>query len=333
MRRIARKIARHVGRLLAAVGPDGLLTGVAITGLAILCAHFGVRLTLVLDSFAPIIVLGALLGVTALARSPLLLERRPGDRRRFLEMQAHAVRTWSPFVLLYVCYRALRGTMNLIVGTVGVEDKLKALDEALLGVSPSWWMQQFATPWLTELMSYAYALMFVLPLVILGLLYMRDRTRDFREVALAVLGAFYLGFVIYLLVPAKSPRLVYDYAVPLVGNIGIYDLSTQAWDKLQQITYDAFPSLHTAISAIALLYSIRFGSALSRRFPKLLFWIYLPHVILLQISTLYLRQHYFVDLIGGWALALVVYWMAPRLAGAWDVLVSRVNAAGRATLA
>ena len=29
------------------------------------------------------------------------------------------------------------------------------------------------------------------------------------------------------------------------------------------------------------------------------------HVALLQLSTLYLRQHYFVDLIGGWALAAI----------------------------
>ena len=308
---------RSLRRLLTAIGPDGLLTGLALAGLGVLCASMGGRLRLVVDGLAPVIVLGALLGVTALARFPLLLERHPGDRRRFLAMQVHAVRTWAPFVLLYVCYRALRGTMNLIVSH-GVEDKLKAIDEALLGVSPSWWMQRFASPWLTELMSYAYALMFVLPLVILGLLYMRDRKRDFREMALAVLSAFYMGFIIYLLIPARSPRVVYHYDVQLTGVIGLYDLSTKAWDKLQQITFDAFPSLHTAISAIALLYARRFGTALSTRFPRLLFWIYLPHVVLLQISTLYLRQHYFVDLIGGWALALLVVWMAPRRSSSWD---------------
>src|SRR5262249_15229223 len=129
---------------------------------------------------------------------------------------------------------------------------------------------------------------------------------DFRTVALSVLAAFYLGLVGYLLVPARSPRLCYAYDVPLRGVFGLYEASSWAWDSLQAVTYDAFPSLHTAISSIALVWAWRL-------LPRTWFWTYLPFVILLQISTLYLRQHYFVDLVGGWALAALVVWLAPRL--------------------
>ena len=43
----------------------------------------------------------------------------------------------------------------------------------------------------------------------------------------------------------------------------------------------------------------------------------MPFVIGLWVSTIYLRHHYFVDLLGGWALAPVAAWLAPRIDGWW----------------
>lgn len=320
---------RHATRLFFAIGPDGLLTAVAIVSLGAVAGVLGGKFQLGLDGLAPLVMLGVLLALTAVVRLPLLLDRRPGDRRRFFEQQVLAARSWAPFFLVYVSYRALRGTMDYVIRG-GVEWKLKALDEALLGVSPSWWMEKIASPWLTELMTYGYSLMFVLPLLVLVLLYARERMAGFREVALAVLAAFYLGLVLYLIVPAKSPRLVYEYATKLHGALGFYEISELAWDRLNRVTYDAFPSLHTCISSIALVYAWRHGAALSRRRPRLLFWIYLPHVAVLQMSTLYLRQHYFVDLIGGWALAGFVLWLAPRMVRGWEALRARALVLGGA---
>jgi membrane-associated phospholipid phosphatase len=306
----------RAGRFVLRLGPDSMMTAIALVGLALVVGLLGGSMELAIDSAAPLVVLGAFMAVTAIVRAPLLFR----DRRRFFEQQALAIRAWAPFVLLYVCYRALRRTMNLLV-VHGVEDKLRALDERLFGISPSWWFDRFASPWLTDLMAFAYGLMFVLPMIVLVLLYVRERRDAFREVALALLGAFYLGFALYLLVPARSPRIVYDYPHALHGATGLYELSALGWDRLQQITYDAFPSLHTTISTIALAFAWRHGSALSRRRPRLLFWIFLPCVIALQISTLYLRQHYFVDLIGGWALAALVVWLAPLAVRGWNALV------------
>jgi membrane-associated phospholipid phosphatase len=303
---------RRAYGFLLSLGPDTLVTIVALFALGLIAYRLGAPLDLVLDSAAPVVVLAALLLVTALARAPLLFSTRPGDRRRYLGSQVFAIRAWAPFVILYVCYRALRRTMNLIV-TSGVEDQLRALDERLLGISPSWWFERFASPWLTDLMAFAYGLMFVLPLILLVLLYVKDWHLPFREVAVSILLAFYLGFFLYLIVPARSPRIVYEYATELSGALGLYELSTIGWDRLQEITYDAFPSLHTTISSISLAYAWRYRSALSTRREYLLFTLFLPCVVALQVSTLYLRQHYFVDLMGGWALAALCVWLAPRL--------------------
>jgi membrane-associated phospholipid phosphatase len=40
-------------------------------------------------------------------------------------------------------------------------------------------------------------------------------------------------------------------------------------------------------------------------------------VLGLWVSTIYLRHHYAVDLLAGWALAPLALWLAPRIDGWW----------------
>lgn len=285
---------------LAALGPDGVLSAIALIVVATLVARVD-RLVVPLATVVPYACVGGGLVVTS-----ALVQR---SRR--------VVRVWIPFVFLYLSYRALRGVLLLIPDAAGRHGELKAADEALLGVSPAWAMEPYATPWLTELLAYAYATMFVLPLVVLVTLSVRGHERALRRAALALLVAFYLGFLVFLLVPAKSPDIVYTFDTQLSGY-GFYEASMTTWQQLQQITFDAFPSMHTAISTIALVHARRLGMLLSPRHPRAFFCAYLPIIVLLQIATMYLRQHYFVDLLAAWALAAVSLWLADCADRAWS---------------
>lgn len=278
-------------------------------------ALLGGRLVVPADTILPYGIAATLL-FTAIATAdlPLLIGTGASERRLFFERQTRALRLWLPFLILYVCYRALRSSLLQLVQHEGVQDTLKDVDERLLGVSPAWWMESFATPWLTELMAYAYSTMFLPPAIIMVTLYLRGRDSDLREVGLALLTAFYLGFFLFLLVPAKSPDVVYHFGSDLTGY-GFYEWSMQAWRQLQQVTFDAFPSMHTCISTIALVLAYRHGDAFCSRHPRLLFAFVLPCAIALQLATLYLRQHYFVDLVAGWLLAL----LSLRIARIWRV--------------
>ena len=44
----------------------------------------------------------------------------------------------------------------------------------------------------------------------------------------------------------------------------------------------------------------------------------IPMVIMLIISTIYLRHHYVIDLIAGLILAVVVFWLGPKLEDWWN---------------
>ena len=270
-------------RLLRRLGPDGTLAVVAIIALACVAHSLGGALRVPWDGIVPFCAIGGVMlassaAVDVVVRRPLGLSR--------------ALRLWAPFAVVYLCYRALRGALPVLVDG-GFEPALVRADVVLLGSSPAWSLEAIHTPWLTELLAYAYATMFFLPLVVLLVLHARKRDDELRFTALSLQLAFYIGFTIFLLVPARSPDVVYEFP-PMTGH-GFYERSMAAWRSLQAVTYDAFPSMHTAISTLALVHAIRL---------RLRLWmVMLPIVVLLQLATLYLRQHYFVDVIAGWTVA------------------------------
>lgn len=288
--------------MIGALGPDGALACLAIVVLAGVAAALGGALRVPWDGIVPFLAIAALLVATTAAVDLALVVRRRCTWPQLAARQLRALRAWTPFAVVYLAYRALRGALPALVAR-GHEDALRAADRALLGSSPAWSLAPLHARWLTELCAYAYATMFLLPLAVLLVLYARGRDHELRRVALALQVAFYLGFAVFLVVPARSPDVVYPFP-PLVGY-GFYEASTRGWRSLQAVTYDAFPSMHTAISTIALVAAIRLRRALSPRHPAVPVVALAPVVVLLQFSTLYLRQHYFVDLVAGWAVAAV----------------------------
>jgi membrane-associated phospholipid phosphatase len=130
---------------------------------------------------------------------------------------------------------------------------------------------------------------------------------------MGVLVCFYLGYCLYVLFPAAPPRLalVYDFEKNLYGYPLLFsNLSARAFALLPVDSRAAFPSLHTAASLAALVYAWRY--------LRPWFWALLPFVVGLGVSTIYLRHHYFVDLVAGWLLVPVALWVAPRLDAWWS---------------
>lgn len=301
---------------MKALGPDGVLAIAAIAILAAMAAALGGALRVPWDGIVPFaIIAAALVAMSAVVDIVLAVHAHADGWRAFARRQLRAVRLFTPFAVVYLCYRALRGALPALVDG-GHEDALRAADIALLGSSPAWSLSAIHAPWLTELLAYAYATMFFLPLAVLLGLHAKQRDREVRHVALALQLAFYLGFVGFLVVPARSPDVVYPFATALEGH-GFFEASMRAWRTLQAITYDAFPSMHTAISTLALAYAWRLRHALSPRRPALPVALLAPIVALLQLATLYLRQHYFVDLLAGWTVAALAMLGAHALDRAW----------------
>jgi len=201
-----------------------------------------------------------------------------------------------------VSYQAMAGAVPA-VRTAKFDAELLALDRWLLGETPSVWLQQWANPWVTDLMSACYFLL--MPLLLVGLLRYFFRRRD-------LLGEFYtglftvygLGFLGYLTVPAAGPWLAYPelFSVKLSGS-AITELNQMMVEQGSN-KVDVWPSLHVAVT----LYMLGFAW----RHHRFEFWLLLLPVIGLWLATFYLRYHYFVDVVSGLALACFGLYEARR---------------------
>lgn len=234
-------------------------------------------------------------------------------RRRWPEASSvRALREALPFFTCVLIYTNLHDTIGF-VNARDVHHVLAEWDRALFGVIPAVWAERFVTPARTELMSLLYVSFFWIAPSTSLLLLLQGRWREFRTVTLGVVVCFYLGYVLYVLFPAAPPRLVlvYEFKKTLQGYPHlISSLSAQAFTLLPIDSRAAFPSLHTAVSALVLFYSWRHLRGW--------FWVLLPFVLGLWASTIYLRHHYVVDLMAGWALAPIAAWAAPRLDAWWS---------------
>jgi membrane-associated phospholipid phosphatase len=240
-----------------------------------------------------------------LAGLALALRRFPGSG------VVHGLRETVPLFACFLIYTNLHDTIGF-VNPHDVHHWLVALDAQIFGVQPCVWAERFISPGLTELMQFLYLNFFwIAPSTSVALLAQR-RFAPFRTATTGVITCFFIGYALYVAFPAAPPRLVLvaEFTKNLRGYpVGFSSLSAEAFSLLPTDSRAAFPSLHTAASSVALFYAWRFLRPWS--------WVLLPFVVGLWASTIYLRHHYFVDLVAGWALAPVAVWVAPRIDSWW----------------
>lgn len=258
--------------------------------------------------------------VSAAAALVIKARQRPGQWR---EEAQHILRDWVPFLFVVFIYENLHDVAGQAMD-FDIAGWLHQADVAILGFEPTIWAQRVFSPLATDLFSVSYALYFFEPLLIMFLLSMWDRRAEFRNMALALTIAFLLGFIGYVFLPASPPR----YAIePLFTDparlygLFLFDRLQGAWDGLSVISGGAFPSLHVGLSSVALLYAFRFRN-LSRTF-RVIWYAYLPLVVSLWFSTIYLRHHWVIDIFAGWLVALVAMVGADLLTRVWERLRAR----------
>ncbi|MCG3192114.1 MAG: hypothetical protein DIJKHBIC_01348 [Thermoanaerobaculia bacterium] len=213
------------------------------------------------------------------------------------------LRDWLPFLLFLLIYSAFRQTLWSSVLGPDKDSLLLEIDRTLFPETPAVLLQRFLDPVLTDVLAVCYFLHLILPPILAGLLYRTNKT-IFRRFLLSVLVCGVLGAAGYALVPAVGPGVAFPqlFRDRLEGTlhdplIGMMDAA--------RAPRDVFPSLHVAISAIVLWYA--------GKHRRLLFWTFFPLVLGNWVATLYLRYHYFIDLVAGYLTALLAVVIASWL--------------------
>ncbi len=218
------------------------------------------------------------------------------------------LRHWYVLIVVPLNFMNLKGVIHGI-NPNNYDPLLIRIDHWIFGVNPTQWLERWINPWLTEYLQWAYMSYFFIPIVLGVLLYKKKNYRGFRLSATVILLAFYLSYLGYLVVPAIGPRFTLPHQVPLKG-IFLTDQLKALLNILEPTPHDCFPSGHTAVALVCLF--------LAARFSRRLFWVYLPLISSLILSTVYHRYHYVVDIIAGVFLALISWWAGNALFSWWE---------------
>lgn len=238
----------------------------------------------------------------------LLFALKVSSDRKGAKRFGELLNDFSPVVFVILTYQSLGNLIQYL--HPDIDPVLIRIDFFLFGVHPTVWMERWITPWLTDLLSLAYLSYYFLPVILVVKLYLKGRTEEFRQAMFILTFGYYLSFIGYILFPAIGPRFtqISLYSVPLEGSF-ITDFVRDTLNALEHNKRDCMPSGHTQIALMVLF--------LARRYEKTIFYIFLPIVCGLILSTVYLRYHYVIDLIAGTALAIGCVLIAPWLYRWW----------------
>lgn len=223
---------------------------------------------------------------------------------------------YARLFFVFICSYFTYYHLAILTSLIHFEDKdnvLRSIEQWLfLGHDLTILLQSLVWPPLTEYFRLVYSLHIFLFFATPMLLCLQNRRRELNNLIFSLVLTLYLGFVGYTLVPAVGPY-VYPplrdaYTVSLDGS----ELAQAQANFIDTQSYprSVFPSLHTAVSSVILVYVFRYNRELR--------WFFLVLVVSIWCSTLYLRYHYVPDLFAGWLLTWLVCWLAPAINARWN---------------
>ena len=249
------------------------------------------------------------LGIIKLKNLEVLKRSKMG---LFIKMILDFLRETLPFAFCISIYTNMHDMVHL-VNPNDVDNKLIILDDYILGFQPAIYLEQFISPELTDLMYFSYSSFLVYILAFTMYLYVSKNYYAFRETLVSVILTFYIGYIGYVFFPAVGPKftMAHLFETSLSGSFITDRLSFLMDYEISEYTRrDCFPSLHNGVIFLILLFAFKH--------QKTYAFIFLPFAISLFISTLYLRYHYFIDMIAGFILATVMFYLGPILNNYWE---------------
>lgn len=181
----------------------------------------------------------------------------------------------------------------LVVASYGLYLPVGAWSARLAAAAPTTMLDR-ATPFVPELV-FVYGLLY--PLAALPLVVPIERLL-FRRVAMAYLIILVASFVIFVAWPVhmtQRPTPVED------GSFAAWTIELVYWVDRSS---NCFPSLHVSTALLAALCALKVDRAVGVGAVVL--------SVVISASTMFVKQHWFVDLAGGAVLAFVVWWFLVR---------------------
>lgn len=148
--------------------------------------------------------------------------------------------------------------------------------------------------WIPLIPIFSIPYILYIPFLVITLSYFIFFTRLFKRISISFVFCQIIASLFYFFYQTHVPR-------PSIKDTDIFSqLVLFIYSKDEP--YNCFPSLHVALSVISFLYWIKI-------FPNMK-WLMGAFVLSIILSTLFVKQHYILDVISGVLLAITSFYVA-----------------------
>ncbi len=207
------------------------------------------------------------------------------------------IRYFLPFALLSYWYPETYHFNNFIFPNL--DHYFVAADQLLFGCQPSLeFSKHMPQAWFSELMYFGY---FSYYFIIFGTaLWCYNKRKEIANKAVFVfVCSFFLYYIIFIIIPVIGPQFYFASPLTEVPDGYVFCKIMRFLQDTGEKPTGAFPSSHVGITFIVVIFVYQNCRQLLR--------FVLPLFIILVFSTVYIKAHYVVDVIGGFISVALLY--------------------------
>jgi membrane-associated phospholipid phosphatase len=215
------------------------------------------------------------------------------------------IRLFFPFLLLAYFYKETDYLNNIFIVN-NLDDLLSSWEESIFRTQPSLaFAAFFSSDLMAELMYFGYfsyyLLVFGIPLYIFFIV---DKYLGEKYV-FVIITSFIIYYLVFIVFPVAGPQYYYSSRLLVLPAGYFFGPFIRLIQYYGEAPTAAFPSSHVSICIMLLWICFR-------HVKKLLIFT-LPISVLLLFSTVYIRAHYVIDVIGGLICTPLIYTLSEKL--------------------
>lgn len=213
------------------------------------------------------------------------------------------VRHFLPFALLSYWYPETYYFNDFIFSNL--DPYFEAADQYLFGLQPSMEFSRILPQaWFSELMYFGYFSYYFIFFGTALWCYIRRRELAGKAVFVFVCS-FYLYYIVFAILPVMGPQFYFKPPAGEVPDGYIFCDIMRFFQDAGEKPTGAFPSSHVGITFTVVVFI--------KQHCRQLMKYALPLFVILVLSTVYIKAHYVVDVIGGFVSVALVYPLVNRL--------------------
>ncbi|MDR1552848.1 MAG: phosphatase PAP2 family protein [Prevotellaceae bacterium] len=179
------------------------------------------------------------------------------------------------------------------------------VDQFLFGCQPSLeFSKYFPQTWINELMNFGYISYYLIIMLAIFTALAKNK-KYMQHTAFIILCAFFIYYITFIIFPVVGPQFYFNAPDNMISNEGFFRNTLVELQAIGEKPTGAFPSSHVGICLICMYFIFKYS--------RKIFYILIPVAFVLICSTVYLKAHYLIDVIGGFATAPVYFWISKKI--------------------